>query len=95
MFQSLIQGINEKELIRKKREFQVRGIKLRTHRRADRLIYTLHGPIHYNWTVLIPDGPESKSALLHLMYKQKHFLFGASFLDSGVCSGIQSVSPTL
>ena len=37
---------------------------MRTHRRAERLIYTIHGPLHYDRAMLIPETPESKEALL-------------------------------
>ncbi len=37
---------------------------MRTHRRANRLIYTIHGPLHYDRAMLIPENPESKEALL-------------------------------
>lgn len=36
---------------------------MRTHRRAERLIYTLHGALRYRRTILIPDDAKSRSAL--------------------------------
>lgn len=46
---------------------------MRTHRRAERLIYTLHGSIRYNRTVLIPDDQESKAALFENMHVKSIF----------------------
>jgi len=47
----------------KKREFQAKGINLRTNRRAERSILTLHGKLVYSRNVLIPANQESKELL--------------------------------
>ena len=46
---------------------------MRTHRRADRLIYTIHGPLHYDRAMLIPQTPESKEALLEYAHTKSVF----------------------
>ena len=46
---------------------------MRTHTRATRLIYTLHGPIRYSRTMLIPANQESKATLFESMHVKSVF----------------------
>ena len=64
MLQTLIRSIDERDLIRKKREYWAKGIRLRTHRRAEREILTLHGKITYSRNILIPADKDSAEKLL-------------------------------
>lgn len=64
MIRKLMSMVDERDIVRKKREYQEKGIRLRTDERAFREISTLQGKITYSRNILRPADAESMRRLI-------------------------------
>jgi hypothetical protein len=67
MIRELMNSVDEREIIRKKkREYRVKGIRLRTHVKNEVSVITSLGHLNYSRYLLIPEDIESKGRLMGL-----------------------------
>ncbi|MFP3154405.1 hypothetical protein LQZ18_08245 [Lachnospiraceae bacterium ZAX-1] len=63
MMQELLSSVDESDLIRKKREYREKGIKLKTDKRYTKSVVSLNGKLRFSRYLLRPVGKEAVEKL--------------------------------